>query len=195
MADAMGELWRVGWRPSTPSITQWWTWEAGLWQLRGVALVDATDGAKYRAWTGILVVVAGGLRHRRGLVLKAGLHRMQMCFCIIVLFSFFQLKQPGPKTISWKGSPLLRLPLRGSVVLQHPVWTMNQDATTDSIERSNPARKGCDAPTQRQSGVLNGLSDIWPRHPNGCQHHTLTSFCAWRRDRMFFSVWPTCSCV
>lgn len=33
MADGISELWRVGWRPSTSSITQWWTWEAGAWQV------------------------------------------------------------------------------------------------------------------------------------------------------------------
>lgn len=33
MADGIIELCRVGWRPSTSSITQWWTWEASPWQV------------------------------------------------------------------------------------------------------------------------------------------------------------------
>lgn len=52
MADGISELWRVGWRPSTPSITQWWTWEAGPWQLGGWAGVEGTNGVKDRAGVG-----------------------------------------------------------------------------------------------------------------------------------------------
>lgn len=52
MADVISELWRVGWRPSTPSITQWWTWEASPWQLGGWGGVEATNGVKDRAGEG-----------------------------------------------------------------------------------------------------------------------------------------------
>lgn len=52
MADGICELWRVGWRPSAPSITQWWTWEASPWQLGGWAEVGGTNGVKDRAREG-----------------------------------------------------------------------------------------------------------------------------------------------
>lgn len=52
MADGISELWRVGWRPSAPSITQWWTWEANPWQLGGCAEVGGTNGVKDRAREG-----------------------------------------------------------------------------------------------------------------------------------------------
>lgn len=46
------ELWRVGWRPSTSSITRWWTWEAGPWQVEGVAGVEDRNGVRDRAGEG-----------------------------------------------------------------------------------------------------------------------------------------------
>lgn len=52
MADGISELWRVGWRPSAPSITQWWTWEASPWQHGGWAEVGGTNGVKDRAREG-----------------------------------------------------------------------------------------------------------------------------------------------
>lgn len=52
----------------------------------------------------MLVVVAGGLAHRRGLIWKPYANVFSSWFCIFVLLYFFQLKQPGLKTISWRGS-------------------------------------------------------------------------------------------
>lgn len=52
MADGISELWRVGWWPFTPSITQWWTWEAYPWQPVGWAGVQGTNGVDDRAEEG-----------------------------------------------------------------------------------------------------------------------------------------------
>lgn len=67
MADGIAELWRVRWRPSTSSITRWWTWEAGPWQVGGdVGGVKGTNGVKDGAQKDSWLLQQGLLEEGRG---------------------------------------------------------------------------------------------------------------------------------
>lgn len=188
VADAMGELWRVGWWPSTPSITRWWTWEAVLWQLRGVALVEGTDGVKHRG---------AGCGDVDGYTVSKCVFRLFLC--IFFLTSIISPIVLFLTQTRWflRVLPLFWILLRTSAVLYHPVWTMNQDPPTDSIERRLTARRGEDATRPRKCNheCWKGWATFDPAIRTAVSIILRRRFCAWWRDHMFSSVWPTCSRV